>query len=312
MALVLKFQFILFPVSNAIEKIYDRFFFESKTLRDLPLKPKLVIGATNLQTGRPFTFSPTKMQDSSYRYANPPIEFLHDDFPIARAVIASSCVPFAFTPVTIEARFFKDQQHVGKIHPLLIDGGVYDNQGMHKISRQGAYNSNIVITSDAGGGSNKELSISNTLSLLSATVETFMARIKRFQMMDQIYDNTDSENREIAYLSLAWDPENCIPGFIKNLEKKQVADTVIRELDLEEIWIDEPKSHVAAITEHLKKKTRFNELSLPTDEERHIARSVGTNLTALSKTQIDCLIKQAEVLTQIQVSLYCPSLITTS
>jgi NTE family protein len=189
---------------------------------------------------------------------------------------------------------------------------VYDNQGMHKISRQGAFNSNIVITSDAGGGSNKELSISNTLSLLSATVETFMTRIKRFQMMDQIYDNTDSENREIAYLSLAWDPENCIPGFIKNLEKKQIADIVIKELQLKDIWIDDPKSFVFEITEHLKKKIRFSELSLPTEEERHIARSVGTNLTALSKTQIDCLIKQAEVLTQIQVSLYCPSLITTS
>ncbi len=306
---LLKLQFHIFPVSKRIEKIYDDFFYFKKKLGDLPEHPILVVGSTNLQTSRPFTFSKNWMQDSTYQYKKEPIEFISENFPIARAVMASSCVPFAFTPVKIAAEYFKNPADADKVHPLLVDGGVYDNQGIHKIMQQGCYECAHVITSDAGGGSTGEITILNTVSLLISTVDTFMSRIKKAQMIQDIYENADTTKKQIAYLSLAWDAENCISGFVKNLAEKQIPQSVIDAHQLEQKWIDNPKEYKKEITEYLEKRTGYATIKKPSDEEKKIARKVGTNLTSLSKIQVDCLILQAECLTELQVKLYCPSLI---
>lgn len=150
--LLLKFQFQILPVSKEVEKAYDKFFYGGRTLNNFNPMPLLAIGSSNLQTGRPFTFSKLKMTDSTYAYSHPSIDFLPEKFPIARAVTASSCVPFAFTPVTITEDFFANKPDVKRIHPLLVDGGVYDNQGIQKLSQRGSmYECDIIITSDAGG-----------------------------------------------------------------------------------------------------------------------------------------------------------------
>lgn len=307
--LLLKFQFLIFPVSKRIEIIYNDFFYSQRKLGDLPEQPVLVIGSTNLQTSKPFTFSKNWMQDSSYEYMKEPVKFLSQNFPIARAVMASSCVPFAFTPVKIAREYFKNPADADRVHPLLVDGGVYDNQGIHKIMQQGSYECAHVITSDAGGGSTCELTIRNTISLLISTVDTFMSRIKKAQMVQDIYENADTTKKQVAYLSLAWDAENCIPGFIKNLAAKQVPQSVIDAHQLEQKWIDNPKEYKKEIAEYLEKRTGYANIKKPSDKEKEIARKVGTNLTALSKEQVDCLILQAECLTELQVKLYCPSLI---
>jgi NTE family protein len=306
--LLFKFQFSIFPVSTRIEKVYDDFFYHQKTLSQLPDTPKLIIGSTNLDTNRPFTFSKHWMQDSTYQYRNPqpPIEFLPAQFPIARAVMASSCVPFAFTPITIDNQFYKNPDDIGKIHPLLIDGGVYDNQGIHKIMQGDC---NFVITSDAGGLDCEEKPIKNTVSLLIATVDTFMSRIKKAQMVDDVYDNAATVKKQIAYYSLGWDIENCIPGFIKNLADNKITQVVIDALQIPAEWVANPNQHKEELQQYLEQKTNYGAIPKPTVEERKIARCVGTNLTALSKRQVDCLIKQAECLTELQVKLYCPSLI---
>lgn len=306
---LLKFQFIIFPVSKRIEEVYNQFFYNHKTLGNLPEQPMLVIGSTNLQTNRPFTFSKNWMQDSTYQYRKPSIEFIAQNFPIARAVMASSCVPFAFTPIKIDKQFFKNEADANMVHPLLVDGGVYDNQGIHKIMQEGKYNCTHIITSDAGGGGTGELTIKNTVSLLISTVDTFMSRIKKVQMVQDIYDNAETAKKQVAYFSLAWDVENCIPGFIDNLEKKQITQSVITTLQLKQEWVSEPKKYEAELTTYLKEKTNYASIVKPTAEEKKIARAIGTNLTTLSKTQVDCLIKQAECLTELQVKLYCPSLI---
>lgn len=136
---LLKFQFKLFPISKRIEQAYDQFFYKKRNLGQLPEHPTLVIGSTNLQTARPFSFSRELMQDSTYEYLDDPVKFIARDFPLARAVMASSCVPFAFTPVTIHPTFFDDPNEAKEFHPMLVDGGVYDNQGIHKIMQAGRY-----------------------------------------------------------------------------------------------------------------------------------------------------------------------------
>jgi NTE family protein len=294
---LLKFQFTIFPVSKRIEDIYNQFFYNNKTLGNLPEHPKLVIGSTNLQTNRPFTFSKNWMQDSTYQYRKPSIEFKAENFPIARAVMASSCVPFAFTPIKIDKQFFKNETDASIVHPLLVDGGVYDNQGIHRIIQAGKYNCT------------GEITVKNTVSLLINTVDTFMSRIKKAQMVQDVYDNADNAKKQVAYFSLAWDVEKLIPGFVNNLADKQITTSVITALQLKEEWVADAKKYEKEIIDYLEEKTGYAAIIKPTIEEKKIARNVGTNLTALSKQQVDCLIKQAECLAELQVKLYCPSLI---
>lgn len=306
--LLLKFQFIIFPVSRRIEKIYDHFFYHKKKLGQLPDRPVLVIGSTNLQTARPFTFSKKWMQDSTYQYQQERVEFVAADFPLARAVMASSCVPSAFTPVRIDRQYFKDPALANKYRPLLVDGGVYDNQGIHKLTQAGQYDMDIVIVSDAGCGSFGEVKPANSISLLVETVDVFMARIKKAQMIQDVYDNADMANKQIAYFSLAWDVENCIRGFVDNMAKKQVPASVIAAHQLPPEWIANPRRYQDEIIQYLKLRLGYDTISRPTDEEKKVARNVGTNLTRLSRHKMDCLIKQAEALTELQVKLYCPLL----
>ena len=303
------FQFQIFPVSQRIEKVYDKFFYRRKTLGELPDRPVLVLGSTNLQTARAFTFSKNWMQDSTYQYLDERITFKSFDFPIARAVMASTCVPFAFTPVSIDRKYFTNPEDAKRVHPCLIDGGVYDNQGIHKIMTRGRYACDTVITSDAGTGPSVELKFRNTFTLLLETVNVFMSRIKKVQMVQDVYENAGKANKQIAYFSLAWDVESCIPGFIDNLSKGQITKSVIEAHQLSPEWIENPKQYEAAITSHLKDRTDYDSIVIPSPKEKKIARSVGTNLTTLSREQVDCLIKQAEALTGIQVKLYCPTLI---
>ncbi len=306
--LLFKFQFFLFPISKRIEQVYDCFFYKKKTLGQLSERPQLVIGSTNLQTARPFTFSRDWMQDSTYQFLDMPVKFEAADFPLARAVMASSCVPFAFTPVTIDKKFFADPANAANYHPMLVDGGVYDNQGIHKVMQAGQYECAYVITSDAGGGGKGELLFRNTFSLLLETVNVFMSRIKNMQMVRNVYDNAATANKQVAYFSLGWDVENCISGFVTNLEKKQITQVVIEAHQLKSEWVADPKQYESAIINYLKTRLNYAAIEKPTPEEKKIARSVGTNLTSLSKRKVDCLIKQAEALTELQVKLYCPSL----
>jgi NTE family protein len=306
---LLKFQFYIFPVSKQIERIYDKFFYHNKTLKELNERPVLVIGSTNLQTARTFTFSKYWMGDTTYEYLKPPITFKPADFPLARAVMASSCVPFAFTPVAIDQKYFANSEDPKKVHPVLVDGGVYDNQGIHKIMQHGRYACDIVITSDAGAESTGEGKFGNTFTLLMQTVNVFMSRIKNVQMAEDVFDNAATANKQIAYLSLGWDVEKCIPGFITNLQSKQITKLVIEANKLKPEWVENPKLYENEITDHLKTITGYAAIDKPTAEERKIARSVGTSLTSLSKVKVDCLIKQAKALTELQVKLYCPTLL---
>jgi NTE family protein len=306
---IFKFQFIILPISKRIEEIYDRFYYKKATLGDLPARPVLVIGSTNLQTARPFSFSKSWMADSTYTYMKPPIIFKPERFPVARAVMASSCVPFAFTPVKIDRAFFADSSDAQRVHPALVDGGVYDNQGVHKIMQQGKYACATVIVSDAGAGGSGELTFRNTFQLLLETVNVFMARIKKVQMMQDIYNNVGGANKQIAYLSLGWDVENCIPGFVDNLKAGNIVQSVITALQLQPDWVSDPEKYREEICKYLEQRLDYAGIDQPTDEEKHIARKVGTNLTALSERQVNCLVKQAMALTELQVKLYCPSLL---
>lgn len=316
MFLLLKLQFIIFPVSKRIERVFDTFFYDFKTMGDLPAKPALVVGTTNLNTSRLFTFSKDWMQDTTYQYLKDdtgeivPVKFKAEIFPLSRAVIGSSCVPFAFTPITIDKKFFVNpERDFKRVYPQLVDGGVYDNQGIHKVMQTGKYACKFRIVSDAGNKLEDDR-FRNTFTLLLRTVNVFMARIKNVQMVQGIYTENTIE-KEIAYISLGWDIENCIPGFINNLRNRHVPKSVIEAHRLPDEWVHDPGRYQTEITTHLEKNVNYKQIisDWPDPAELKIARSVSTNLTRLKKAKVDALMKQASCMTELQVRLYCPGLV---
>lgn len=309
----IKYQFKIFPVSQIIDRLYSKWFFNNKTLKDFNNVPIIAINATNVETGRPFTFSKSKMSDSSYEYpinGKKSIRFKPDDFPISLAVASSTCVPFAFTPIFIDKKYFQDENDFSKVKPCLVDGGVYDNQGVHKLTHgNSSYVCDIVIVSDAGNMIHPMSSFNNVIQLLIRTSDIFMNRIKNYQMIQHVYENYRCNKKQIAYQSLGWDFDSCIKGFMENLKKGAILKEVITAHEINDVEIKNKEWDL--IQEKLEAKINYNEIrsKQPTTNEIKIARSVTTNLKALKDNEIKALIKQAECMTEIQIKLYCPSIL---
>ena len=116
--------------------------------------PALVLNATTLNTGHCWQFTASFMGESRdsqqeeldkmltlrrMYYDEAPEE--HQKVPLAKAVSASSCVPGLFAPVSLKNLY--PNQTV-----QLVDGGVFDNQGIHSLLEQEC---NTLILSDASG-----------------------------------------------------------------------------------------------------------------------------------------------------------------
>ena len=73
----------------------------------------------------------------------------------------------------------------------------------------------------------------------------------------------------------------------------------------------ESKVAEETIIKKVKNAIHWSELEqkIPKQESEHIARSVGTNLTALSHKEIESLIEHSAWLTEVQVRLYMPMLL---
>jgi NTE family protein len=304
-------QFIIFPLNRVLEQIYNRLFFDKKKLGDINNRWKTVINSTNLDTARLFTFEDSRMSDSIYtnKFADPRVEFTHDDFPIARAVVASTCVPFAFTPVTIAKQFYKNSDDYGKINPRLVDGGVYDNQGIHKVTQKNSscYCSNVIV-SDAGRGVFFEKKFRNQIALLIRTSDVFMERIKNLQMMNGLYREQDN-NATVAYQSLSFDLNKSLPEFIKMLRDNHISQEVIdaHQIDLNDIrennWekIETYLSERIGLADIMDKGCSGEELSK--------IRKIETGLSWLKDWKIKLLIKHAEAITELQVKLFLPHIL---
>lgn len=311
--LFLKYQFNLLPFGRLIERRYNKVFYKCKTLKNLPEKPLLAVNSTNIETGRPFTFSREKMNDSLYEYpfdGSKRIRFKHEMFPVSRAVMASSCVPFAFTPVKIHKEFYKNYEDFKLINPTLIDGGVYDNQGVHKLTHNGSmYECNTIIVSDAGTGFKPITTMNNTLMLLMQTSELFMNRIKNVQFMNNVILNKYLGSKSIAYLSLAYDPESCLNFFADYALGGKLIPEVLKAHGLSEELLKNMSKE--SLIEYMAERISYKDFAInfPSNKIQKEARNVGTNLTALKDEQIDALVAVAESLTELQVKLYCPGLI---
>lgn len=134
-------------VSPVVGWFYDRYLFSGATLNDLPADeegPRFVICASNLSTGSLFRFSKPYIADWRLGRMRAP------DFPLSRAVAASSAFPPLLSPTRINLARYpvfeedKPKKAEGQIEfraipaalrrkAVLSDGAVYDNHGLEPI-----------------------------------------------------------------------------------------------------------------------------------------------------------------------------------
>jgi predicted acylesterase/phospholipase RssA len=122
--------------------------------------PVIVFNATTLNTGHNWQFTATYMGepptgidseiDGNYRlrrmyYKEAPRNYR--EFPLARAVASSACVPGLFEPVPMVG-LYEHQRPKKNIAVQLVDGGVQDNQGIGALLDEGC---SVLLVSDASG-----------------------------------------------------------------------------------------------------------------------------------------------------------------
>jgi NTE family protein len=142
---------VLLPgtIGQYISAAYDRHLFNQRTLQDLPIEPRFIINATNLETGSLFRFSRREIRD--WRIGRIPSPSLR----LADAVAASSAFPPVLSPFVLEVAPDDFDPPTGdeivdddfRSEISLSDGGVYDNLGLQQIWGR----CRTVLVSDAGG-----------------------------------------------------------------------------------------------------------------------------------------------------------------
>ena len=140
---------ILDPFAGRLDKLarsYDKHLFSGKTLSALAGGPRIYFNATNLATGNMFFFvaggdKPEEMGEHELGVVDAP------DFPISKAVAASSAFPPVFPPLRLEPDSYSPAEAVDYV--TLTDGGIYDNMGVNPTLR--SRNAlDYVIISDGG------------------------------------------------------------------------------------------------------------------------------------------------------------------
>ena len=315
LAIIILLMHKIVPTSCLIEKVYACRFFDNKTLTDMPETPVIAMNATDVELNRLFTFSQIKV-DAAEQYEEG--YFKNKEIPISLAVMASSAYPM-FAPVHIPRKYISDDC---KQSPILVDGGIYDNQGAHKLTERGDYHTDYIVVSDAGNTEMNRKGTWNIASLLFKVINLMMNRIDKMQRRDNLYmrkkiDDINQKYPQYAYVVLEWLPtnKNLIGAFVDNISSGYVPRYVCERHGLNDVLIKRvlggDKMAKLEVQEIVEKHIHWDELykSQPNEDIIDKARNVGTNLLGLSKCKIDALIKCAEWMTEVQVRTYLPNLI---
>lgn len=315
-------NYYILPVSIWIEKQYNWLFFKDATLSDLPQSPAVSINTTDVAKGRSFRFSRNKAWGYDYVNKDDQLDvFSGENFPIAKAVMASSCVPFAFSPIRMPEKY-KRYNHYKC--PLLVDGGLYDNQGTYELTESSDRNmhAKYIIVSNAGNTELTDQWVTNIPLMLVLTSNILMKRIERMQSRYNMFE-TDNIKRRIANSALSYEiSERIIRGFVRGIKNGNVAGELYSHHSITEeeaqkikrVFYSNDAEDIAFIDSvilKIKQNIDWDHLEKikPSLEEIKTAKKVGTNLIGLSQKKIDSLIKFAEWMTTVQVKLYLPNLL---
>ena len=310
-----------FLSSWIVEWYYDKHFFDKKKLKDMPDRPLLAINATEVSQNQLMTFSKLKVA-CGRKYKKGTI--IPDDIPISLAVMASSAYPL-FSPVTIRNKYFAEEK-MEEEKPILIDGGIYDNQGLHKLNEDKSdYLTDFSIVSNAGVAEMNNEGMGNVMTLLYKVMELLMNRIEKMQMRSALYKPIDpqvkqEEDRRCAYVTLLWAPlDTAIDGYLNNISDSVVPRYVYEANGISEEQAERLRS--GKMTEAERREcAEIVKKHIKWDEELHKdwnvvvqawarAKTVGTNVKGLKKSEINALITLAEWQTILQVRLHLPNLL---
>jgi len=169
--------------------------------------PGLVLNATTVNTGRGWQFTPTWMGESpwalnegadnmerlQWAWYEPDAGW---QIPLARAVAASAAVPGIFAPLNL-GQCYEDFE----IH--LVDGGVYDNQGVSALL---AANCTVLLISDAAGQLLLERRSEATLTGLGSyamrAMDILMERVRQASFADLSARQTSGLIRGLMFLHM--------------------------------------------------------------------------------------------------------------
>lgn len=310
-----------FPSSRIVQWYYDKHFFGKKKLKDLPDSPLLAINSTEVSQNQLLTFSKLKVACGK-KYEKGTI--VPDEIPISLAVMASSAYPL-FSPVTISNKYFAEGKKEEE-SPVLIDGGIYDNQGLHKLNEgKSDYQTFFSIVSNAGVAEMNNEGTGNVLTLLYKVMELLMNRIEKMQMRSALYMPINpqvkmEEDRRCAYVALLWAPlDTVIDGYLNNIRDSVVPRYVYETNGISEEQAERLRSKKMTEEERnecmeiVKKHIKWDE-ELHTNLDAAVqawarAKSVRTNLKGLKKSEVNALITLAEWQTTLQVRLHLPHLL---
>ena len=310
--LLLLVWYYVLPVSKFIEWAYSLLFFKKAKLDSLPDSPVLAINSTDLSTGNQFTFSQDRMTCYPYRKN---IQFKTSGFPLARAVMASSCIPQIFSPIKIGKKY-----RTGKSlrKPLLVDGGLYDNQGAHKFeSSDSHYAVDYAIVSDAGNSEISSKWCVNPIGTMIMTSEILMKRIRNFQRQHNSYIPDCKKKVLYAYNDLMWNNYESFPRrFVQNIKDgyitKQVLDAhgitseMLSQLNSDALTSEYAFNDILSLVE---KNIGWQQLLQRVPKNNFVAVKVCTNLVGLTDEKINALIEHSEWMTEVQVRLHFPFLL---
>ena len=137
-------------ISQRVERSYRKHLFGRATLQDLPDRPRIVINATNMQSGALWRFMKPYMRD--YRVG----QVIRPRVRLSLAVAASAAFPPFLGPVRLRIDpkdlappdGFEDlRREPFTSEVVLCDGGVYDNLGLETAWKR----YRTILVSDAGG-----------------------------------------------------------------------------------------------------------------------------------------------------------------
>ncbi len=319
---LLKWQFRLLPLNRLIMEEYDKYFFEGKTLTDLPDRPVLTINATEITYNRIFSFSQTKVSGGKFKEEL----FKKEKIPLSFAVMASSAFPAGIDPIVFPSKYMTEELSEAN-KPYLIDGGVYDNQGCHKFTEQNSsFKVDYSIISLAENDKYEYVHYNNSIALLARVINLALNRIDKLQEERNMYA-TDNIKQRSAYVVLKWNDDlSRIPlRFLQNAQDGYVPLEVMKyhgfdEADLQllkDLKEKEKKFKTVASSifndylERVKESIGWKELfeERPKPNEVKEAYEVVTFLTGLSDSKIEALGAFSEWMTEVQCKLYLPNLL---
>ncbi len=192
--------------------------------------PELVLNCTTLNTGHNWQFtaswmgeSPTQIDpdvDANDRYRRT----YYNDAPepykkmrLGNAVSASSCVPGLFEPIVLDGLYEETTVR-------LIDGGIYDNQGVAGLLEQDC---NVIISSDATGQKETEKDPGGgVIKPLLRTNTALIQRVRSSQYQDLKAKETAGILKGFAYVHLKQDLKGEDISWVDSTEAEEAKQDV--------------------------------------------------------------------------------------